>query len=118
MRERLTHNFGLKILSLALAVLVWLVVLSIEDPVYTREFSDISVTEINGDQITEAGKAYSYVGGNTVSVKVKGKIDYPRMIFLRLQICLRYPLQALLWWMSPARNIRIWRSHPLEAVQC
>ena len=29
MRERLTHNFGLKILSLALAVLVWLVVLSI-----------------------------------------------------------------------------------------
>ena len=73
MRERLTHNLGLKILSLALAVLVWLVVLSIEDPVYTREFSDISVTEINGDQITEAGKAYSYVGGNTVSVKVKGK---------------------------------------------
>lgn len=73
MRERLTYNFGLKILSLALAVLVWLVVLSIEDPVYTREFSDISVTEINGDQITEAGKAYSYVGGNTVSVKVKGK---------------------------------------------
>ena len=55
MRERLTYNFGLKILSLALAVLVWLVVLSIEDPVYTREFSDISVTEINGDQITEAG---------------------------------------------------------------
>lgn len=48
MRERLTYNFGLKILSLALAVLVWLVVLSIEDPVYTREFSDISVTEING----------------------------------------------------------------------
>ena len=73
MRERLTYNFGLKILSLAFAVLVWLVVLSIEDPVYTREFSDISVTEINGDQITEAGKAYSYVGGNTVSVKVKGK---------------------------------------------
>ena len=26
MRERLTYNFGLKILSLALAVLVWLVV--------------------------------------------------------------------------------------------
>ena len=73
MRERLTHNFGLKLLSLALAILVWIVVLSIEDPVYTREFSDISVTEVNGDQITEAGKAYSYVGGNTVSVKVKGK---------------------------------------------
>lgn len=73
MRERLTHNFGLKLLSLALAILVWIVVLSIEDPVYTREFSDISVTEVNGDQITEAGKAYSYVGGNTVSVKAQGK---------------------------------------------
>ena len=48
MRERLTYNFGLKILSLALAVLVWLVVLSIEDPVYTREFSDISVKLCRG----------------------------------------------------------------------
>ena len=73
MIEKLTHNFSLKILSLALAVLVWLVVLSIEDPVFTTEISNISVTEINGDQITEAGKAYSYVGGNTVSVKIKGK---------------------------------------------
>lgn len=73
MREKLTHNFSLKILSLALAFLVWLVVLSIDDPVYSREFTDISVTEVNGDQITEAGKAYSYVGGNTVSIKVKGK---------------------------------------------
>lgn len=73
MRERLTHNFGLKLLSLALAILLWLVVLSIEDPVYTREISDISVTEINGDQITEAGKAYSYASGSTVSVKIRGK---------------------------------------------
>lgn len=73
MRERLTHNFGLKLLSLALAILLWLVVLSIEDPVYTREISDISVTEINGDQITEAGKVYSYASGSTVSVKIRGK---------------------------------------------
>lgn len=73
MRERLTHNFGLKLLSLALAILVWIVVLSIEDPVYTREFSDISVTEVNGDQITEAGKAYSYVGRQYSQCQGQGK---------------------------------------------
>ncbi|MGN0204477.1 MAG: YbbR-like domain-containing protein [Coprococcus sp.] len=73
MIKKLTHNFSLKILSLALAVLVWLVVLSIEDPIDSANILDISVTEINGDQITEAGKAYSYVGGNTVNVKIKGK---------------------------------------------
>lgn len=73
MKEKLTHNFSFKLLSLALAFLLWLVVLSIEDPVITRTIEDITVTEINGDQITEAGKAYSYTGGNMVSVKIRGK---------------------------------------------
>ena len=73
MKEKLTHNFSFKLLSLALAFLLWLVVLSIEDPVTTKTIEEIPVTEINGDQITEAGKAYSYTGGNTVSVKIKGK---------------------------------------------
>ena len=40
---------------------------------YTREFSDISVTEVNGDQITEAGKAYSYVGGQYSQCQGQGK---------------------------------------------
>ena len=115
MRERLTHNFGLKLLSLALAILVWIVVLSIEDPVYTREFSDISVTEVNGDQITEAGKAYSYVGGNTVSVKVKGKTSVVNR--LQWQIFPHCRLQVRSWWMSHVRNIRVLRSHQLEAAQ-
>ncbi len=72
MKKLLTNNPGIKIVSLLLAVLVWILVLSIEDPMTTVTFSDIVVSEINEDQISEAGKSYTYVGGNTVSVRVRG----------------------------------------------
>ncbi len=73
MKEKLTNNFSLKVLSLVLAVLLWILILSIEDPTTTKDFSDIPVTEVNGDQITEAGKAYSYTDGDTVRVRVEGR---------------------------------------------
>jgi len=73
-KKRLLNNWGYKVLSLVLAILAWMVVISIEDPVATREFSDIPVVEMNASLITDAGKAYSYVNGkNTVSVRVKGR---------------------------------------------
>ena len=62
MRERLTHNFGLKILSLALAVLVWLVVLSIEDPVfkygsiYKHKYEMVGWCSKNSSGIVDDGK--------------------------------------------------------------
>ena len=73
-KKRLLNNWGYKVLSLVLAILAWMVVISIEDPVATRGFSDIPVVEMNASLITDAGKAYSYVNGkNTVSVRVKGR---------------------------------------------
>ena len=73
-KQTLTHNTGYKLLALVLGFLVWLLILNTEDPVETRDITDITITEINADQITEAGKAYSFAGDvNTVSVRVRGK---------------------------------------------
>ena len=73
-KQTLTHNFGYKLLALLLGFLVWLLILNTEDPVETRDITDIVITEINAEQITEAGKAYSFEDDvNTVSVRVRGK---------------------------------------------
>ena len=65
---------GYKLLALFLGFLVWLLILNTEDPVETRDITDIAITEINAEQITDAGKAYSYAGDvSTVSVR-QGKI--------------------------------------------
>lgn len=73
MGKMLTNNLGLKILSLFLAIVLWLAIITAEDPVITRDFSDIKITEINGDKLTEGGKAYSYTSDDTVSIRAEGR---------------------------------------------
>ncbi|WFR58189.1 CdaR family protein [Anaerocolumna sp. AGMB13025] len=73
MKERLTRNLGLKILSLLVAVLVWVVILNVDDPVTTDTFNDIPVTKINENALAHNNKVYEVVSGDTVDVKVKGK---------------------------------------------
>ncbi len=73
MKERLTRNTGLKILSLLVAFLVWVVILNVDDPVITKTFRDIQVTTINENVLEEKDKVYEVVSGNTVDVQVKTK---------------------------------------------
>ena len=44
------NNLGMKLISLALAIVFWLVVVSLEDPEATRSY-EIPVTRINEDLI-------------------------------------------------------------------
>lgn len=73
MKEKLTRNIGLKILSLALAFLIWVVILNVDDPATTATIADIPVTRINENAIISKDKVYDVVSGETVDVKVKGK---------------------------------------------
>ncbi len=73
MKERLTRNLSLKILSLLVAFLVWVVILNVDDPVVTQSFYDITVTKINENALVQVDKVYEVVSGNTIDVKVKGK---------------------------------------------
>ena len=51
MKDFFTKNIGLKLLSVLLALLLWLTVMNVEDPTVTATISDIPVQIINDDVI-------------------------------------------------------------------
>ena len=71
--ERLKiNNLGMKILSVVIAILIWFLVASIEDPVMTRRISGIPVTVKNEAQLKEKGYSYEITQGEEVSIQVRG----------------------------------------------
>ncbi len=73
MKEKVTHNLGLKLLSVSLAALLWLVVINSQDPVETKTFEDISVTIINEEALAAKDKIPEVVEGDTISVVVEAR---------------------------------------------
>lgn len=73
MKEKLTRNLGLKILSLFMAVFIWLIILNIADPIRQKSFYNIPVTKINENVISQKDKVYEVVSGDTVNVTIKAK---------------------------------------------
>lgn len=74
MKNKLTKNIGLKLISLIAAFFLWLVVVNIDDPVINKTYSNIPVEILNTDVITNEGKCYEVLGGtDTVNVVVTAK---------------------------------------------
>lgn len=74
--KRLANNVGLKVLSILIAVILWLVVVNYDNPEITRTFN-IPVTVTNDRILEERGKVYEVVGqSNTATIYVKGKRRY------------------------------------------
>ena len=73
MKRKLTNNLGLKILSVLVAFVIWLVILNVDDPTITAKITGISVRTVNGDSITSAGMYYEIESNAVVSIVVKGK---------------------------------------------
>lgn len=73
MGKKLIHNLGMKLLSLVLAGLMWIVIVNIDDPAKVKTFSQITVEIKNEDAINNLNKVYEVVAGNVVSITVKGK---------------------------------------------
>lgn len=72
--KKLINNLGLKILSILLAILIWIVVVSIDNPVKTQVFTSIPVEIENADVMEEAGKAFEVADSSkTVSVSVRAE---------------------------------------------
>lgn len=70
MKYKLTRNPGLKILSLAVAFLIWLVVVNIDNPTNSKLYKDIKIQIINEDSVTEIDKVFDLISDDTVIVKV------------------------------------------------
>lgn len=56
MKEKLTNNLSLKILSLIVAILVWLLVINVDNPIVTRTFVVTDVQLLNEAYIDADGK--------------------------------------------------------------
>ena len=67
MKELLTKNIGLKITSLFLAVLVWMVVVNISNP-EIKASKQVQVEVENENVILDAGKTYEFSGSTMVTI--------------------------------------------------
>lgn len=76
MKKKLTSNLVLKIVSVVVAFLFWLVIINITDPTTSRTFYDIPVQILNENVITSANQVYEIEDGDTVRVTVKGKRSF------------------------------------------
>ena len=69
MKKLLLNNWPLKLVSLAAAVGIWLMILLITDPTTTKSFS-VAINLVNENIITERGKSVSVVGDQYVTIRV------------------------------------------------
>lgn len=73
MKNRILNHFGLKLLSLVIAFVIWIVVANVDDYKTTKQISGIEIEFINGDAITEKNKVYEVPEGTMIDIVVKGK---------------------------------------------
>lgn len=74
--KKLTHNLGYKIVAILLAIMLWLVVVNIDDPSKTDTIYNIPIKILNADTITSQDKVYTIISSETAFVNVKGPRSY------------------------------------------
>lgn len=70
MKKLITENFWLKVASVFIAFLLWLLVVYTYNPAATANFT-IGVNVINGESIKSLGKVYEIIEGDVISIRVK-----------------------------------------------
>jgi YbbR domain-containing protein len=80
--KRILHNWHLKLISLFLAMMLWLFVVQINDPSDSTTFYEIPVTITNQDLLEKENKVFS-VDGDTDIVRVSVKA--PRSVIQKLR---------------------------------
>lgn len=67
MKEKLTNNLGLKILSIGLAIFAWFMVVNVVNPLVV-DSEEVPVEMINEDILSRANLTYEIIGKKTVTV--------------------------------------------------
>jgi len=73
MKEKLTRNIGLKVLSVILAAILWLVITNVDDPVMTEDFTNVTVEILHEDAITSLDQVYEVLEGETIDFTVAAR---------------------------------------------
>ncbi len=81
MKKRLTNNWGLKLFSIIFAILLWLVVVNVDNPVKTNTFDNIPVKLQNTNLVTDEGLVYEVLDStDTVTVSVSAPRSYLELL--------------------------------------
>lgn len=73
MKNKIFGNLGLKLLSVILGFIVWLIVLNLDDYATTKRINDIPVEILNENAITDQNQLFEITEGETVDIIVKGR---------------------------------------------
>lgn len=74
MKKSLTTNIPLKIMSVLAAILIWLIIVNVDNPIKTRTFQDVPVEVLNEAYIESGGKMCLIPENqDSVNVTVTGK---------------------------------------------
>lgn len=71
-KDMLFNNIMLKIASVVLAFILWLLVINIDDPQVTSTVKGIPVVILNEEVITGNNEVYDVISGGTVDIKITG----------------------------------------------
>ncbi len=72
LKKLVTNNALLKILSIIAAIIVWMIIINIDDPIREKTFT-VKVQTINESAITSVNKVYEIVDGKEAHIKVRAK---------------------------------------------
>lgn len=81
MKKKILRNWGLKLISLVIAFMLWFLAVSTEDPKGTRPFYNIPVVLKNAELLEQENKVYEILGSNTVRVSVRA----PRSVYEQMR---------------------------------
>ena len=73
LRKYIINNIGYKILAVVFSFLLWLVILNITDPEYTRTISNIPVQVVNENLVLDGEHVYTISSGDVTSIILTGK---------------------------------------------
>lgn len=80
MINKLKNNTKIKLISLLSALVLWLYVMTVEDPVETRTFSDIPITITNVNMVDDRGLAIYPKEELFTDISINGNLSSLRMI--------------------------------------
>ncbi len=66
LKNKILHNWYLKLLSIVFAVILWAVAYNIENPVTSTRFSNVSVTFVNTEVLEDNGQVYAVLNNTDV----------------------------------------------------
>lgn len=71
MKARILNNFSLKLLSVVVAIVVWVIIVNYDNPNTTRTISGIPVELKGVETLQENNQTYTIVGSDTATVRVR-----------------------------------------------